>query len=268
MAQSSSIEWTDVTWNPSTGCSKVSTGCKYCYAENMSARLKAMGSSRYVNGFDFTMHWDKIEEPLSWKKPRKVFVNSMSDLFHEDSEFDFVRRVFDVMSQTPQHQFQVLTKRPDRMRNWIERLVDKHDYLAPKHIWLGTSVENQKVLHRIDELRQTHAGVRFLSCEPLLGPLDEIDLTGIHWVIAGGESGKHLWEDTARRRRGLVDYLDGEWTPRASRVAWIQGLRKACEEQDVPFFFKQWGGARPKAAGREIDGEVWENYPINLSEPA
>lgn len=261
MAQSSLIEWTDVTWNPSTGCSKVSTGCKYCYAESMASRLKAMGSSRYVNGFDFTMHWDKIDEPLSWKKPRKVFVNSMSDLFHENSEFEFVRRVFGVMAQTPQHQYQVLTKRPERMRDWVERLVCEFGYTAPDHIWLGTSVENQKVVNRVNHLRQTPASVRFLSCEPLLGPLENIDLTGIHWVIAGGESGKHLWEERARRRRGLVDYLDGEWIPRESRIHWIQSLRDECDAQAVPFFFKQWGGARPKAAGREVDGEVWEMYP-------
>lgn len=264
MSGTSSIEWTDVTWNPSTGCSKVSTGCKYCYAETMARRLKAMGSGRYENGFEFTIHWDKIEEPLGWKKPRRVFVNSMSDLFHEDTEFEFIRRVFDVMAKTPQHHYQVLTKRPEMMATMLKQLVAEGSWEPAPHIWLGTSVENGRTMGRIDALREVPAFVRFLSCEPLLGPLKGLDLSSIHWVIVGGESGVHLYEGRARKRRALVDYIDGEWIPRPVRVKWVQGIRDACVKADVAFFFKQWGGARPKAAGRGLDGLVWDEHPAAL----
>lgn len=263
MAQSSSIEWTDTTWNPSTGCSKVSTGCKYCYAETMAARLERMGSARYENGFAFTMHWDKIEEPLSWRKPRKVFVNSMSDLFHEDSDFEFVKSVFDVMQKTPRHQYQVLTKRPERMAEWLAEMQESGEYEPASHIWLGTSVENNLVVGRADHLRETPAGVRFLSCEPLLGPLDELVLNGIDWVIVGGESGTHLWDDRAQRRRGLVEYLEGAWEPRDERVTWVEDLRDRCLEASIPFFFKQWGGATSKAGGRSLDGGTWDGFPAS-----
>ncbi len=261
MAQSSAIEWTDKTWNPSTGCSKVSTGCKYCYAETMAARLKRMGSSRYDNGFDFTMHWDKIDEPLSWRKPRKVFVNSMSDLFHENSSLEFVRRVFEVMQQTPRHRYQVLTKRPERMARWLAELEAAGDYAPADHIWLGTSVENNLVVERADHLRATPAAVRFLSCEPLLGPLGELELLDIDWVIVGGESGQHLWEERAQKRRGLVEYIEGSWQPRAERREWVDELRERCQTERIAFFFKQWGGATSKAGGRVLHGREWSEYP-------
>lgn len=261
MGQASAIEWTDTTWNPSTGCSKVSAGCKYCYAETMAARLQRMGSGRYANGFEFTMHWDKIEEPLTWRKPRRVFVNSMSDLFHERADFEFVRRVFDVMLRTPRHQYQVLTKRPDRMAAWLRQMQQDGDYSPAPHIWLGTSVEDGLVAERVDDLRRVPAGIRFLSCEPLLGPLDEVDLTEIDWVIAGGESGVHLWDERARRRRALVDHGEGGWEPREERAAWVRSLRDRCESLGIPFFFKQWGGASSKAGGRELQGTTWDAFP-------
>ena len=261
MAQTSAIEWTDTTWNPSTGCSKVSSGCKYCYAETMAARLQRMGSCRYENGFGFTMHWDKIDEPLSWRKPRKVFVNSMSDLFHEASDIEFVRRVFAVMQQTPRHQYQVLTKRPDRMATWLTMLQDAGEYEPAEHIWLGTSIEDDLVVDRADHLRATPGVVRFLSCEPLLGPLDGLGLRDIDWVIVGGESGAHLWEERARARRGLVDYVDGVWSARTERASWVTDIRDRCAADGIPFFFKQWGGATPKAGGRDLAGASWDQFP-------
>lgn len=261
MSQLSTIEWTDTTWNPSTGCSRVSAGCRFCYAETLAARLKRMGSARYENGFEFTMHWDKIKEPLSWKKPRKVFVNSMSDLFHENSRLDFVREVFKVMQAATQHQFQVLTKRPDRMRDWLRVLQDEGAYSPSNHIWLGTSVENARVRKRIDELREVPAKIRFLSCEPLLGPLKELDLAGISWVIVGGESGTHLWNDKFQARRALVKWEQGKWNVRPDRAEWVREIRDECLATETPFFFKQWGGATPKAGGRMLDGELWEQYP-------
>lgn len=262
MASASNIEWTDVTWNPSTGCSKASSGCKYCYAEILSARLKAMGSERYEKGFEFTIHWDKIEEPLSWKKPRKVFVNSMSDLFHEDTTMEFIRQVFTVMMATPKHQYQVLTKRPEKMAEMLKELEAEGVYTPSAHIWLGTSVEDARVWSRVDALREVPAVIRFLSCEPLIGPLPEdMDFTGIAWVIAGGESGVHLWKESARARRALVDVSGNTWTPREERVCWIRAIRDACREQKVAFFFKQWGGATPKAGGRLLDGQTWDQYP-------
>lgn len=221
-----------------------------------------MGSARYENGFGFTMHWDKIEEPLSWKKPRKVFVNSMSDLFHENSSLDFVREVFKVMQAAPQHQFQVLTKRPDRMRDWLHMLQDEGAYSPSNHIWLGTSVENARVRKRIDELREVPAKIRFLSCEPLLGPLKELNLTGISWVIVGGESGTHLWKDNFQARRALVKWEQAKWNVREDRAEWVRGIRDQCIATETPFFFKQWGGATPKAGGRELEGEVWHQYPV------
>jgi protein gp37 len=262
MANASNIEWTDVTWNPSTGCSKASSGCKFCYAEILAARLKAMGSDRYKNGFEFTIHWDKIEEPLSWKKPRKVFVNSMSDLFHEDTTMEFIRQVFTVMMKTPKHQYQILTKRPAKMAEMLKELQAEDIYEPSAHIWLGTSVEDARVWKRVEELREVPAINRFLSCEPLIGPLPEdMDFSGISWVIAGGESGNHLWKEASRTRRALVDVQRGVWTARPERMCWIRAIRDACEDQEVAFFFKQWGGVTPKAAGRDLDGRTWDEYP-------
>lgn len=268
MGQASKIEWTDQTWNPSTGCSKISSGCKFCYAETMAKRLKLMGSSRYTDGFKFTMHWDKIEEPLTWKKPRKVFVNSMSDLFHEDTDIEFLRQVFDVMQRTPQHSYQVLTKRPGKMLEVLTQFEKEGCYTPQNHIWLGTSVENELVLSRIDELRDVPAKVRFLSCEPLIGALGpDLCLENIHWVIVGGESGVHLHKESTRNRRALVDYVDKQWVPREERMEWVRQIRNACIDQHVAFFFKQWGGATSKAAGRELDGVVWDEYPDELLIP-
>lgn len=220
-----------------------------------------MGSARYENEFDFTIHWDKIEDPLSWRKPRKVFVNSMSDLFHEDTDLEFVRRVFEVMQKTPRHQYQVLTKRPDKMAEMLTELQMCGDYEPAPHIWLGTSVENRLVIDRIEALKATPADVRFLSCEPLINDLGVLDLSDLHWVIVGGESGSHLWKERTRKRRALVEYIDGEWVPRAERQDWVRNIRDQCNEAEVAFFFKQWGGNTPKAGGRELDGKTWDEYP-------
>lgn len=261
MANGSAIEWTDATWNPTTGCDKVSSGCRHCYAERMAARLQAMGCARYAQGFELAMHWDKIDDPLSWRKPRKVFVNSMSDLFHADVSDAFVRRVFEVMQATPQHQYQVLTKRPERMRALLDELMLNGEWCAPPHIWLGTSIEDARVLPRLEHLRATPAGVRFLSCEPLIGPLGEVAFDNIHWVIVGGESGVHLHRARLAERRALVSYTDQGWQPREDRMDWVREIRDQCLAQEVPFFFKQWGGRTPKATGRTLDGRTWDMYP-------
>ena len=234
MALGSSIEWTEATWNPVTGCTKISAGCKHCYAERMAKRLQAMGMLQYANGFKVTLQEQALELPLSWKKPRNVFVNSMSDLFHKDVPFDFIRRVFDVMKRCPQHTFQVLTKRPEITAEYAP------DLCWPSNIWMGASVENAIVVHRIDALRSIPAGIRFLSLEPLLGPLSRLLLEGIHWVIVGGESG-----------------------PGARRVdaRWVRQIREQCIAHNVPFFFKQWGGTNKKRAGRQLDGRTWDQMP-------
>lgn len=234
MADRSRIEWTNATWNPVTGCSKVSTGCKHCYAERLAERLRAMGVWRYRNGFQVTLHEDLLDLPKLWKKPRLVFVNSMSDLFHELVPLDFIQRAFATMRDCPQHTFQILTKRSRRLRE-----------LAPQlewtpNIWMGTSVENASVLDRIEDLVCVPAAVRFVSCEPLLGPLDHLPLAGIHWVIVGGESGPG-----ARRMR----------------PDWVRSIRDQCLSCGVAFFFKQWGGARKKHAGRLLDGRTHDAVP-------
>ncbi len=241
MAQNSSIEWTEATWNPTTGCTKVSPGCTNCYAEKMAIRLKAMGQERYGNAFELTLQNDVVELPLTWKKPRLIFVNSMSDLFHKNVPSDFIRRCFDVMNEAEQHVFQVLTKRPGRVVRMAEQLP------WAENIWMGTSVENGKYTHRVDVLREVPAKVRFLSIEPLLGPIDDLPLDGIHWVIAGGESGPGA---------------------RPMRPEWVREIRDQCVDSQVPFFFKQWGafdqqGVRrsKKVNGRELDGELWSQMP-------
>ncbi|WP_064444366.1 DUF5131 family protein [Rhodococcus sp. YH3-3] len=239
----SNIQWTEVTWNPVTGCDKVSDGCEHCYAMTLSKRLKAMGSEKYQNdgdprtsgpGFGLTLHPDALELPRRWQVPRTVFVNSMSDLFHAKVPLSYVQDVFDVMRETPRHTYQVLTKRALRLR----RLSDQLDW--PPNVWMGVSVENSAVLGRVDDLRCVPAAVKFLSCEPLLGPLDSIDLTGIGWVIAGGESGPGY---------------------RPMDVAWARAIRDSCRDANVPFFFKQWGGRTPKTLGRLLDGRVWDEMP-------
>lgn len=230
------IEWTEATWNPTTGCTKVSEGCRNCYAEKMAKRLQAMGTKRYRNGFQLTLHPDLIDLPLRWKKPRKIFVNSMSDLFHQEVPDDFIRQVFRTMNQASHHIFQVLTKRPERVAAMAHRL-----NWTP-NIWMGTSVENMRVIERVAHLRQVPARVRFLSCEPLLGPL-QLNLDGIHWVIVGGESGPG-----ARP-------LDGDW---------VREIRDQCIKKRVAFFFKQWGGVRKDKTGRMLDGRTWDEMPSGL----
>lgn len=234
MAQGSGIEWTEATWNPVTGCSKVSPGCKHCYAERMAQRLQAMGQPNYKNGFELTLQPGMLELPLSWKRPQTTFVNSMSDLFHAEVPLEYIRRVFAVMRKASWHRFQVLTKRSERLAE-LERLLD----WAP-NIWMGVSVESQAYGSRIDDLRQTNAAVRFLSLEPLLGPLHDLDLSGIDWVIVGGESG-----------------------PGARPMApeWVVNLRDQCRSAEVPFFFKQWGGWNKKKTGRALEGRHWDEMP-------
>lgn len=243
MVNRSAIEWTEVTWNPVTGCDRVSAGCDHCYALTLAKRLKAMGVAKYQQdgdprtsgpGFGVTLHPEALDEPYGWRTPRVVFVNSMSDLFHAKVPLAFIQGVFDVIADTPQHTYQVLTKRSLRLR----RLADQLPW--PTNLWMGVSIENTRVVSRVDHLRHVPAAVRFLSCEPLLGPLDEIDLEGIGWVITGGESGPNY---------------------RPMHLEWARGLRDACKQADVPFFFKQWGGRTPKALGRMLDGELWDEMP-------
>lgn len=230
----SSIEWTESTWNPVTGCTKISQGCKNCYAERMSRRLQAMGTTKYANGFSLALHQDVLEIPLAWKKPQVIFVNSMSDLFHRDVPVEFIESVFDVMRRADWHQFQILTKRAHR----LSRVARELDW--PDNVWMGVSVENQDCSFRIDYLRQVDARVRFLSLEPLVGPLKNLDLNGIHWVIVGGESGPEA---------------------RAMDESWVLDIRNQCHDADVPFFFKQWGGVNKKKAGRLLDGRTWDEIP-------
>lgn len=233
MAQSH-IEWTEMTWNPTTGCDKVSAGCKYCYAEVMSKRLQAMGQEKYKNAFELTLHEDALNIPYTWNKPKVVFVNSMSDLFHKDVPLSFIKKVFEVMNNTPQHTYQVLTKR-------AERLFELHEHLNwTRNIWMGVSVEDERVTQRIDFLRQTNAKIKFLSCEPLIGPLMNLNLKGIDWAIVGGESG--------RKARPMK-----EW--------WVWDIKQQCQEQEVAFFFKQWGGTNKKKAGRELAGNTYNEMP-------
>ena len=233
MAQSS-IEWTEMTWNPTTGCTKISAGCKYCYAEVMTRRLEAMGIEKYKDGFAVRTHEDALDIPYSWKGSKIVFVNSMSDLFHPEVPVEFIQKVFEVMNDTPQHTYQVLTKRSDRLKEL------HHLFNWTSNIWMGVSVENEKVKHRIDDLRYTSAKTKFLSCEPLIGHLMNMNLENIDWVIAGGESG--------RKARPIK-----EW--------WVWDIRQQCQEQGVAFFFKQWGGVNKKKTGRELGGRTYNEMP-------
>jgi protein gp37 len=239
LAQGSSIEWTEATWNPVTGCTKVSPGCKHCYAERMSIRLRAMDNPRYTNGFDVTLHEDLTTLPLRWKKPRRIFVNSMSDLFHADVPPRFLVACFDTMRRAHWHTYQILTKRPERAAELADSLP------WPANVWMGTSVENADYYWRIDELRKIPAAVRFLSVEPLLGPVDDIPLDGIDWVIAGGESGPRC---------------------RPMHPDWPRALRDRCVEQRVAFFFKQWGGVNKKRTGRLLDERTWDEMPAAHSD--
>lgn len=234
MSEQTGIEWTDSTWNPVTGCNKISPGCKNCYAARMAPRLKAMGNPRYAEGFEVTLHHDLLNLPTKWRKPKKIFVNSMSDLFHEQVPTEFVQSVFATIVAAKQHTFQVLTKRPEQALAMAELLP------WPNNLWMGVSVENQDYLHRADTLRQIPAQTRFLSLEPLLDELPNMDLNGIAWVIVGGESG-------AKSRK--------------IEEQWVLDIRDQCAEAGVQFFFKQWGGPNKKAKGRELDGMTWDQFP-------
>jgi protein gp37 len=234
MAANSKIEWTECTWNPVTGCTRTSPGCQNCYAERMARRLQAMGQPNYRNGFRLTLHPHMLELPLHWRQPRSIFVNSMSDLFHKDVPLDFIEKVFDVMCRAPQHRFQILTKRSERLRELSPRLT------WPDNVWMGVTVESSDYTRRIDHLRQTGAAVKFISFEPLLSPIPCVDLTDIDWVILGGESGPG-----ARRM------------PRE----WAIDIRDQCLAAQVPFFFKQWGGVNKKANGRTLENRIWSQRP-------
>jgi protein gp37 len=234
MGTLSSIEWTEITWNPVTGCYKLSQGCKNCYAERMAKRLKAMRSSRYVNGFLPTLHWDLIDQPKGWKKPRTVFVNSMSDLFQTDVPLEFIQAVFDTMRHTPHHTYQVLTKRSDRLLELAPKL---H---WPANVWMGVSVEDMRVVQRVRDLQATPAKIKFLSCEPLIGPLWRLPLKDIDWVIVGGESGPGA---------------------RPMSAAWVDQIKRQADRAGVAFFFKQWGGVRKDLTGRLLQGRTWDDMP-------
>ena len=240
MSTRSGIEWTETTWNPVTGCSKISQGCAHCYAERMAMRLQAMGVGKYRRGFDVAAHEAALDEPLRWRQPRLVFVNSMSDLFHPSVPAPFIESVFTVMNRAARHTFQVLTKRPDRVK-----LLDEGVRWTP-NIWLGVSIESERWLSRRELLVNTGAQTRFLSLEPLLGPLPGLNLAGIDWVIAGGESGPGA---------------------RPMQAAWVRGIRDACVRSSVPFFFKQWGGVFKKRRGRVLDGQTWDQIPATGRAP-
>jgi protein gp37 len=238
MSDGSSIEWTDATWNPVRGCTKISPGCKHCYAETFAERFRGVPGHPFEQGFDLRLVPDALDLPLRWRSPRRIFVNSMSDLFHEDVPEEFIQRVFEVMRQASHHQFQVLTKRSARMVE-LAATID-----CPDNVWMGVSVESADYTVRIDDLRKVRAAVRFISVEPLLGPIPRLPLRGIHWVIVGGESG-----------------------PRARPMdpSWVRSIRDQCAKAEVPFFFKQWGGVRKKIAGRVLDDRTWDEMPATFA---
>lgn len=234
MGANSTIEWTEATWNPVTGCTKISPGCKNCYAERMSYRLQAMGQRNYANGFALTLQPHALELPARWQKPQTIFVNSMSDLFHKGVPDEYIHQVFDVMNRANHHRYQVLTKRSERLQRLSAELPWQ------PHIWMGVSVENADYTFRIDHLRTTGAHIKFLSLEPLLGPLEDLNLDGIHWVIVGGESGPRA---------------------RLMKREWVTSIRDQCIASNVPFFFKQWGGVNKKASGRRLERRLWNQMP-------
>jgi protein gp37 len=235
MATNSKIEWTEMTWNPVTGCTKISQGCKHCYAERMAYRLQAMRVERYQNGFKPTLHWDALGLPKQWKIPRLVFVNSMSDLFHDAVPLEFIRQVFQTMSECPQHTFQILTKRSSRLYDIALNLE------WPPNVWMGVSVENQAAIFRVYDLLRVPAAVRFLSVEPLIGPVNLVPLQGIDWVIVGGESGPGA---------------------RPMKKEWVEAILDQCRASGVPFFFKQWGGVWKKRSGRKLNGKTYDEMPV------
>jgi protein gp37 len=244
MADNSAIEWTDATWNPVTGCTKITRGCDHCYAERFAERFRGVSGHPFEAGFDLTLRPARLAQPLGWRRPRRIFVNSMSDLFHKEIPSSFVDQVFDTMEKADWHLYQVLTKRSSLMRDYLEsRYGSKR---APEHIWCGVSVEDSKARARVSHLREAPASIRFLSVEPLLGPIGEIDLHGIDWVIVGGESGPGA---------------------RPMDVRWVRAVRDQCIAQGVAFFFKQWGGIRPKSGGRELDGREWSEFPVLRCQP-
>ena len=238
MADNSAIEWTDATWNPVTGCTKITAGCENCYASRFAERWRGIKGHPFEQGFDLTLRPERIAQPLKWKRPRMIFVNSMSDLFHKGVPKSFIDRVFDSMEVAHWHIFQLLTKRSSRMRDYLRARYAER--VAPPHIWCGVSVEDSRGAARIAHLQASPVAVRFLSVEPLIGPVGPVDLYGIHWVIAGGESGPGS---------------------RILNIEWARDIRDQCSDQAVPFFFKQWGGLRPKSGGRELDGKVWNEFP-------
>lgn len=235
MALGSGIEWTESTWNPITGCNKISPGCKHCYAERMAERLRAMGQPNYRNGFALTLQPQALELPLQWRKPQTIFVNSMSDLFHRDVPLGYIQCVFDVMRRAYWHRFQILTKRRERLAEL------DHSLDWPTNVWMGVSVENSDYVHRIDDLLTTRAHIKFLSLEPLLGPLPNLNVRGVEWVIVGGESGPGA---------------------RPMRPEWVMDIRDQCRQSRVAFFFKQWGGKNKKKAGRLLEGRTWDEMPV------
>jgi protein gp37 len=236
---STKIEWTESTWNPITGCSKISTGCKFCYAEMMTRRLKAMGQEKYRNGFKLTLHPDVLNEPYTLKKGKLIFVNSMSDLFHKDVPVEFIQQIFNVIKENPQHLFQVLTKRADVLRYY-----DSEGWLEwPHNLWMGVTVENNNLTERIELLRQTSARVKFLSCEPLLSSLPNLNLSAIDWVIVGGESGR---------------------TPRPIKEEWVIDIKEQCQAAKIAFYFKQWGGKNKRKAGKILEGEIYNQMPETI----
>lgn len=240
LADGSGIEWTEATWNPTTGCTKISQGCTNCYAATLSKRLKSMGLKKYKNNFKFTHHEYEIDRPLHWRRPRKIFVNSMSDLFHEDANTLFVMKCFDTMIQANWHIYQILTKRPQKMAEFSELFLKRFKYSIPDHIWMGVSVEDNDTIWRIEKLKKTKCSVRFVSFEPLLEEIDRVDLRGIDWAIIGGESGHRY---------------------RKVQEEWVRNIIEQCIKQETRVFFKQWGGPRPKYGGRTIDGRTYDQFP-------
>jgi protein gp37 len=239
MSLKSKIEWTENTWNPVTGCTKISDGCDNCYAFRMAQRLQKMGNHKYKDGFKVTLHPDCLNDPINWKKPSRIFVNSMSDLFHKDVPLDYIKKVFDIMNTTPQHAYQILTKRADMLLQYADELT------WTDNIWQGITVENQKNVSRIDYLRKIPAKIKFISFEPLIGDVGKVDLINIDWVIVGGESG---------------------WYARPMDINWVLSIKDQCEQQGILFYFKQWGGTNKKKTGRELLGQTWDDMPeMNVS---
>lgn len=250
------INWTELTWNPASGCAKISAGCKYCYADELAENKR--GTNAFPKGFDLTLRPHKLSEPKKAKRPSLIFTSSMTDVFFDGIDDDYRARIFATIEETPQHRYQVLTKRPDRAVEWFAKRG------CPSNVWMGTTVEDLRVRERVDALRAIDARVRFISAEPLIGTLDGLDLSGVHWLIGGGESGLHLTRPEPLAERGLVrrgQKNEPSYVPREDRVAWVTGLRDACVAAGVAFWFKQWGGPRPTSGGRLIDGRTWDEMP-------